>query len=235
VRAPGSAGGGWTLSNFSDVWTTGALGKALVNSLIIVPIAAMIATSVGALAAFALAKLRIPGRRVVLALLVMALMVPLPAIVIPQFDQGLSWGYADSQLGVALVYGALFCSWGTLFMFSYFQSLPDDLLNSARVDGASLRRIFFDIGIPLGLPAIATVFVIDILIAWNELIVGLVMLPDSSKQTVTVAIASLTTQFRSGGPLTSAGMLIAAVPVIAVFAFGQRFLRAELLAGAIKD
>gem|GEM_PF-55700 len=234
IGAPGSLAGGWTLSNFSDAWTIGHLGDGLLNSLLIVPLGAFIATAVGALAAFALAKLRMPGRRLVLPLIVALVAIPLTAIAIPLFDQGLQVGYTDSRLGLSLVYGALFASWGTLFMYSYFQSLPDELIDSARVDGANLLQMFLRIGLPLGAPAIATVFVMDVLVQWNELIIALVSLPDESKQTVTVAVATFSTQFRSGGPLTAAGVLIAALPVILVYFVGQRFIRAETLGGAIK-
>jgi raffinose/stachyose/melibiose transport system permease protein len=234
IGAPGSFGGGWTLSNFSDAWTVGHLGSGLLNSLLIVPLGAAIATAVGAMAAFALAKLRLPFAKAILALIVLLVAIPLTAIAIPLFDQGLSVGYTDSRLGLSIVYGGLFASWGTLFMYSYFQGLPDELIDSARVDGASPLQTFLRIGLPLGAPAIASVFVIDILVQWNELIVALVSLPDETKQTVTVAIATFSTQFRSGGPLTAAGVLIAALPVIVVYFIGQRFIRAETLGGAVK-
>ncbi len=234
IGDPASIGGGWTFENIQQAWNSGHLGRGLLNSLTVVPLGAMLATVVSALAGFALAKLRVPGRRGLLVATALAVFVPLPAIAIPLFNQSLSVGYADSQPGLSLIYGALFASWGALFMYSYFKDLPDDLIDSARIDGASPIQIFRRIALPLAKPAIVAVFVIDMLVQWNELIVALVMLPDASRQTVTVAIATFSTQFRSGGPLTSAGVLIAACPIILIYAVSQRFMRADLFAGAVK-
>lgn len=234
INDPGTLGGGWTLENFSLAWSEGGIGDALLNSLRVVPLGAVIATVLATLAGYGLAKLRFPGGRLVWVLAVATLTLPLAALVIPLFDEGLRLGYVDSRIGLSAIYGTLFAPWGTLFLHSYFKRLPAELLESAAIDGAGPFRAFWLIAVPLAVPAIATVLIINVFLQWSELILALVMLPDTSKQTVTVAIAQFSTQFRTGGPLTAAGMIIAAAPVVAVFLAGQRFLRSGVLSGAVK-
>jgi ABC-type glycerol-3-phosphate transport system permease component len=234
IGNPASLGGGWTLGNFADAWGTGGLGEALWNSLRIVSLGALVATALATLAAFALAKLRFPGKRLVWACVLATLTLPLAALVIPLFDEGLRIGYVDSRLGLSLVYGAIFAPWATVFLHSYFQALPDELLESAQIDGAGVLRAFVSIAVPLAAPAIGTVLVLNVFLQWSELILALVMLPGEGKQTVTVAIANFSSQFRTGGPLTAAGMILAALPIIVVFLVGQRWLRADVFSGAVK-
>lgn len=234
IGNPASLGGGWTLRNFGDAWGTGGLGEALSNSVRIVPLGALMATLLATLAAYALAKLRFPGKRLVWACVLATMTLPLAALVIPLFDEGLRIGYVDSRLGLSLIYGAIFAPWATIFLHSYFRGLPDELLESAQLDGASVMRSFLAIAVPLAAPAIGTVFILNVFLQWSELILALVMLPGEGKQTVTVAIANFSSQFRTGGPLTAAGMILAALPIIVVFLVGQRWLRADVFSGAVK-
>jgi ABC-type glycerol-3-phosphate transport system permease component len=234
VGNPGGLGGGWTLQNFGDAWSTGGLGDALLNSVRIVGLGALVATVLATLAGYALAKLRFPGKRVVWAGVLMTMTLPLAALVIPLFDEGLRLGYVDSMLGLSLIYGTLFAPWATVFLHSYFRGLPDELIESAQIDGASVFRAFRSIAVPLAAPAIATVLILNVFLQWSDLILALVLLPDTEKQTVTVAIANFSSQFRTGGPLTAAGMMIAAAPIVLLFLLGQRRLRSGILGGAVK-
>jgi ABC-type sugar transport system permease subunit len=229
-----SVGGGWTLENFGLAWKYGHLGPDILNSIRIVPLGALIATVSSTLAGFALAKLRTPGRRIVLVALTLAIFVPLPAIVIPIFNQALSLGYANNQVALSVIYGALLSSWGALFMYATFRDLPEELLDSARVDGASVLQMFLKIALPLAKPAVVAVLVLNLLALWNELILALVLLPDPAKQTLTVSIATFSTQYVKGGPVAAAAALIAMFPIVVIYAVGQRFIRADIFAGAVK-
>jgi ABC-type glycerol-3-phosphate transport system permease component len=235
IGDPSGLGGGFTLANFRGAWSSGGLGAGFINSLLVVPAGALGATILGAIGGFALAKFDPPFKRVLLAITITGVAVPLPAIIIPLFDEGLSLGFTDSRLGLVLIYIAAFSSWGTFFLYSYCQSIPDALIESARIDGAGLLQTFWRIGVPLAVPALVTVFVINLFIQWSELILALVMLPDSSKQTLTVHVAAFSTQYRTGGPLTAAGVILASLPVFVVFLFAQRYFRAGLTSGAVKQ
>ena len=224
-----------TLVNFGRAWRIGNLGRGFVNSLEIVPAAALLATAVATLAGFALAKLQVPVRRFVLTLLVVAICVPVPAIVFPLFIDGLSHGYTNSKPGLSVVYASVTLAWGTWYLYSYFQSMPDSLLESARVDGAPIWRIFLHVALPIGMPAIGTLFVFNVFFLWSDLLLAVVMLLSPNDQTVTVGTALLDSQITLDAPLKAAGVLIAVAPNAILFLAAQRVLRKNVLSGASKE
>jgi raffinose/stachyose/melibiose transport system permease protein len=230
---PAGLGGGFTVDNIRTAWDSG-LGHGLLSSLIIVPLGAVIATALAATAGYGLAKERVPMRPLVTAVLVGTVAVPLTSLAVPIFDQALQFGYLGSQPAVALLYGVLFTGWGTLFMQSYFAGLPDELIEAARCDGAGHTRTFTSIALPVSVPALISVFVVNLFSMWSELIIGLIMLPTTDKQTAAVVLAQFATQYRSGGPVTAAAMLVMILPVVVAFFACQRWLKAEILGGAVK-
>ena len=234
IREPASIAGEITLANFGAAWTAVDLGGAIRDSLAITIPGALLATAVGTLAGFAFAKLRLPARRAVMALAVGGLTIPVAALAIPQFDQALDLGYLDTHIGLIVVYGSFFASWTSLYFFSYFRDLPGDLLEAAAIDGASARQTFLRISLPLAAPAIAVGFVLNVFLQWSELLLGLIMLPGGDVRTAMTAVASFSTQFRTGGPLTAAASVIVALPIFLLFLGAQRWLRSEMFGGSIK-
>lgn len=233
VGDPAGLGGGLTLGNFSNAWNAG-LGKAIISSVIVVVIGSVMATILAALAGYGLAKEPMPGKRIVVAVAVLTLVVPLASLAIPLFDQALQFGILDSRPALGIMYGALFAGWGALFLRAHYAGLPDALLDAAKVDGAGSWRTFLAIAVPLGAPAIATVLALNIFVQWSELLLALVMLPTPSHETAPAVLAQMSTQFRAGGPLTAAGLFITVAPVALVFVASQRWVRAETLSGALK-
>ncbi len=234
ISDPASLGGGFTLDNFGRAWDAVDLGGAILDSLSITLPGAALATFVGVLAGYAFAKLPVPARRLLLVLAVGGLTIPIAALVIPQFDQALILGYLDTRWGVILVYGSFFASWSSLFFFSYFKDLPGDLLEAASLDGASASRAFWAVALPLAGPAVAVGFVLNVFLQWSELLLGLILLPGGDVTTAMTAIATFSTQFRTGGPLTAAATVIVALPIFLLFIGAQRYLRTEIFGGSIK-
>lgn len=234
ISDPASLGGGFTLDNFGTAWAAVDLGGAIIDSLSITLPGAALATFVGVLAGYAFAKLPVPVRPLLLALAVGGLTIPIAALVIPQFDQALELGYLDTRIGLIVVYGAFFASWSSLFFYSYFRDLPDDLLEAAALDGASAAAAFRRIALPLAAPAVAVGFVLNVFLQWSELLLGLIMLPGGDVTTAMTAIASFSTQFRTGGPLTAAATVIVALPIFMLFLVAQRWLKTEIFGGSIK-
>jgi raffinose/stachyose/melibiose transport system permease protein len=225
-------GGGFTLSNFSKAWTVGSLGSGFLNSIVIVPAGALLATLLAVCAGYGLAKLKPHGTRVMLLCIGAAIAIPVPAIVIPIFDLALRLGMVDSRAGLSLIFGVIFAAWGTMFMYASFQALPDVLLDGARVDGAGELGSFVLVAIPLAIPSIMSCLFINCFAQWSELLLSLVLLPNH--QPVSVGIALYQSQFRTGGPLTAAGQIMVALPVLILYFFAQRFLRRGTLGGAVK-
>jgi ABC-type glycerol-3-phosphate transport system permease component len=234
TRHPSGIGGGFTFANFSSAWTAGLLGEGFKNSFLIVPAGALLATVVATLAGFALNKLEVPARKLVAIVVILGIGVPIPAVALPLFDQNLRLGIVDWRLGLVFVYGAIFASWGTLFMSAYFGNVPGSLIESARLDGATTFGVFRRIAVPLAAPAVVSVFVINFFIMWAELLLALVLLPSEGKKTVEIALAAFSTQYETGGPTAAAAALMAAGPVFLLFAASQRYLAKGLLTGAVK-
>jgi ABC-type glycerol-3-phosphate transport system permease component len=226
-------GGGFTFDNVHTAWDSG-LGHGLLSSLVIVPLGSVIATGLAATTGYGLAKEKVPFKRLIVALIVGTIAVPLTSLAVPIFDQALQFGYLGSQPAVALLYGVLFTGWGVLFMSSYFAGLPDELLEAARCDGAGRFRVMWSIALPVSTPALISVLVVNMFSMWSELIIGLIMLPTTNKQTAAVVLAQFATQYRSGGPVTAAAVMIMILPVVIVFFVCQRWLKAEILGGAVK-
>jgi ABC-type glycerol-3-phosphate transport system permease component len=234
VADPAALGGAITLDNFATAWSSVNLAGAVIDTISITIPGAALATMLGTLAGFALAKLLVPGRRLLLAMAVGGLTIPIAALVIPQFDQALEFGYLDSRIGLIVVYGTFFASWSTLFFFAYFRDLPQDLLEAASLDGASTLQTFLRVALPLAAPAIAVGFVLNVFLQWSEILLGLIMLPGGDIQTAMTAVASFSTQFRIGGPLTAAATIIVVLPIFALFIVAQRWLKTEIFGGSIK-
>jgi ABC-type glycerol-3-phosphate transport system permease component len=234
IREPSGIGGAVTLENFASAWNAVNLGGAIADSLSITIPGALLSTLLGTLAGYAFAKLRLPGRRVLMGLALGGLTIPVAALVIPQFDQALDLGYLDTRPGLIVVYGAFFASWTSLFFFSYFRDLPGDLLEAAALDGAGALQGFRSIALPLAAPAIAVGFVLNVFLQWSELLLGLIMLPSGDIRTAMTAVASFSTQFRTGGPLTAAATIIVALPIFLLFIAAQRWLKTEIFGGSLK-
>lgn len=234
LKYPAGFGGGFTLHNFEAAWQAGAMGPAFLHTLIAVPTGALLATVVAALAGFGFAKLDMPLRKTLLGIVITGIAVPLPAVIIPLLEVGLRWHYANSYAGLIFAFGAFGAPWATFFFYSYFKSIPDTLVDAARIDGCTEIGLFRRIGLPLARPALATVIVLEILGAWANLLLPLVLLPDPTKQMLIVNVLSLAGQYDSGGPVEVAALLILVAPILFLFACSQRFLRAGIFGGAVK-
>lgn len=231
---PAGIGGGFTLDNFIAAWD-GGLGQGMLNSLVVIPVGAGIATLLAAFCGFALAKLHVPLKPVIAVVLACTFAVPVTSLAVPVFDQALQFGYLGTHIGLSLVYAGLFTGWGTLFVASYYSGFPDELLEAASVDGASMLRAFVTIALPLGVPALVTVFVMNFFMMWSDIILALVMMPNRATQTIGAVVASMPSARESNATTSAAAAVIMLIPVLILFLASQRWLRSEVLAGAVKS
>ena len=160
------------------------------------------------------------------------LVVPLQVALIPIFSLYNSTGLFDTVLGLVLFHVAFGLPFGIFLLRNFFIGIPKDILESARIDGASEFRIFFQLMLPLGLPAIASLAIFQFLWTWNDLIVALTFARDT--QPITVAIFSQLRQFGSNIELIApAAFLSLAIPLVVFLSF-QRYFVQGLLAGSVK-
>ncbi len=221
-----------TLENYSALFENADLTKALLTTAVIAVGNTLLLVIVAALAGYAFAWLEFPGRDVLFVVVIGLLVVPLQVALIPIFSLYQRTGLFDTILGLILFHVAFGLPFAIFLLRNFFIGIPKDILESARIDGASELRIFFKLMLPLGLPAIASLAIFQFLWSWNDLIVALTYGRDT--QPITVAIFSQTRQFGSNIDLIAPASFISlAIPLMVFLAF-QRYFVQGLLAGSVK-
>ncbi len=208
-------------------------GRAVLNSVGIATLYALISVLLTSMAGYAFARFRFVGKGVLFSLVMATLTVPFFVVVVPQYILvARTLGLADTW--VAVIVPPLFNSLGVLFMRQIFQSLPQELLEAARIDGAGEVRIFFRIALPLVLPGMAALGIILFLASWNNYLWPLLVAADRTVVTAPVALGRLIglTQVSWGGIMAGASILT--VPMVVVFLLLQRHFVAGITAGAVK-
>jgi alpha-glucoside transport system permease protein len=221
-----------TFENYRDVFDNAAITSAIWTTVWISIGATILPIALAALAAYAFAWLEFPGRDWLFLLVVAMLVVPIQMALIPIFSLYNDLRLFDTILGLILFHTAFGLPFAIFLLRNFFIGIPRDLLEAARIDGASEFRIFFRLILPLGLPAIASLAIFQFLWVWNDLIVALTFARDT--QPITVAIFSQMRQFSSNIELIAPAAFISlAIPLVVFFAF-QRYFVQGLLAGSVK-
>jgi multiple sugar transport system permease protein len=232
LEALGKPGMSW--ANWLGVFQTIAVGRYMGNSAILSVCTAAIVVVLASMAGFAFAKLRFPGSQVVLFCCTASIAIPVISVIIPEYVNFSKVGLLNTYPGTILVYVAFNLGLGTFFFASYFRSLPDSLVESAVVDGASYFRAYLRIMLPLAVPAVMTVGVLVFIVVWNDLLTALLFMPGLDTRTIAVALATLTSQHTNNLGEVSAGALISAVPTVLVYSFFQRYLVTGVTLGAVQ-
>lgn len=232
--SPGGLPNSVTLSNFSAAFSTIHIGRLALNSLVVVVPAVVLITVVSCLAAYALVHFEFPLRRGILVLVVAMMALPPTALLIPMFKVVLDIGLLNQRLGLILVYSALGLPFSVYLLASFMRSVPAELLNAARIDGAGALRTLWSVVLPLVRPGLLTLVTLNFLILWNEFLFSLVILQNEANRTIMVGIAQYQAHYEKNFGLVSAGLLLSMIPPLLIFAFFQRDLARGLTAGAVK-
>ncbi|MFD7692660.1 carbohydrate ABC transporter permease [Streptomyces sp. NPDC059805] len=219
-------------SNLARAWDEAAMGKAMINSLIVAGVIALSTVMFATLAGFAFAKLRFKGRNILLMLVIGTMMVPPQLGVVPLFMLMSELGW--SQQLPAVIFPTLVSAVGVFFMRQYLsEALPDELVEAGRVDGAHSLRIFWSIVLPVARPAMAVLFMITFVHAWNDFFWPFVVL-DMTNPTVPVALTQLSAGYVRDQSLIMAGALLGTLPLLAMFIVFGRQIVSGIMAGAVK-
>jgi raffinose/stachyose/melibiose transport system permease protein len=224
----------FTLSNFGDAWNIGKFATTYRNSAILLVLKVPIGVLLSAMLAFALAKLNMRFRRTVMFGVFLGLTIPIYITIVPVFIMLRSLGLTDNLLGLVGPYLAFGIPFTVLVLQSFFRQLPDELIEAAKIDGAGEWRIFFTIVLPLSLPALVTVFILDAVATWNEFLFALIVLNSDSHKTIPVGLLNFQGQFANNNTGLAAGILIAVVPILIAYVILQRWIVGGLTAGATK-
>jgi multiple sugar transport system permease protein len=209
--------------NYARIWTAGPLLTGIQNSLIVACSVTIVGSLTSALAAFAFAKMRMPFKNVLFLGLLSGLMIPFPTLMIPQFTIFASIGWVDTLL--PLIVPGLFGNIIMIFFLRQFlNSIPDSIVEAARIDGASYLQIFWTLILPAIRPALAAQFILWFMAMWNDYLAPIIYLNSPGTQTLQLVIANFNAQYaiQTDYPLIMAASFVALLPVLIVFVVFQR-------------
>ena len=222
----------WTLDNYTSLFQRLPIGRELLNTIVFAGAVTIISVFFDSLAAYGLSRVDFKGRGILLAVLIATMMIPAMALLIPVYKLLGSMGLVNSYLGIIIPRMA---DVGGIFLLrQFFISIPKDLDNAARIDGAGEFRIFAQIILPNAVPAILTVGMFNFMGNWNDLLWPLIMTSKPETRTITAGLAMLTGHGSSVTPygVVMAGALISALPLLIVFFFMQkRFVEGIAMTG----
>ena len=232
-----------TLTNYVDIFKPAAFGQnsgestfllALRNSLVVCLGTTFVAMLFGTLAAYAFARFNIPHKRGLLLVVLGSQLLPAISVIIPLFRMFNGAGLLDSVLALILAYSTFSMPFVVWIMAGYFQSIPRELEEAARIDGASHFQAFLRVGIPLALPGLSATAVFTLLNAWDEFFFALIFTSSYASKTLPVAIAEFIGRHSVNWGLLVTGGFIASLPPIVLSLFFYRYIVSGLSSGGLK-
>lgn len=221
-----------TLEHYRALFTSQNLGRYFLNSLVISVGGTLLAMLITGMAGYAFAKLRFRGRRPLFRGLVAGMVIPGQVAMLPMFILLREMGLINTLFGAMIP--VLAPIYGIFLVRQYALSIPNDLLDAARIDGAGELRIFRSVVLPTLAPVMATLGVFTFLSAWNDFMWPLIVLSDDARYTLPVALANLAGEHVQDTELMMAGALVTVLPVFLAFLFLQRYYIEGIMAGSVK-
>ena len=221
-----------TLDNFVQAWSGSHLDQYFLNSVIATVGAVILLTLVSSLAGFALAVLRFPYRRFLFVVILSSLMIPVQVVLVPYMRTMLALNLINTHVGLILSYTAFFLPFSVYMMTAFYSGLPRELVEAARIDGAKLWQVWWHVMVPLGMPALVTLGIINTLNCWNDVLIALLTM--QRNRTLMVGISALKGQYSDQIPLFTAGIVIAAAPIVILYVIFQRRIVSGIAVGAVK-
>ena len=224
----------YSFGAFERAWSDAEIGTYFRNSLIVTLGTVVLSVVCATLAGYSFSKLRWRGRGSAYFFVLAWIAIPPLLLIVPVYVEIVNLGLLDTYWSVIFLYSALNMPFNVYLMAAFFRSLPDELLEAARIDGAGTHRSFLQIMVPLARPALATLCIFNFLWAWNEFLYALLLLTNDNVKTLTVGVLQLQGRFTTDYPALMAGLLITSLPVVGVYLLFQRHLVRAIVAGAVK-
>ncbi|CAN5692679.1 carbohydrate ABC transporter permease [soil metagenome] len=221
-----------TLEHYAQLFTRLDLGRYLLNSAFLAVTVTATSLVINSMAGYAFAKLRFRGRDRTFRLLSLGLVLPVQVAMLPLFLLMKQLGLVNTYWGVIIP--GMASIFGIFLIRQYALSIPDDMLDAARIDGASELTIYWKVVVPGILPILATLAIWTFLATWNDFMWPLIVLSDASHYTLPVALANLSGEHVQDTELMMAGSVLTVLPVLAVFLFLQRYYIQGIMAGSVK-
>ena len=223
-----------TFENFAFAWTAGKLGIATLNSFIVCVVTLILSMIIGSMAAFGIARLRWKLSKYALIYFLTGMMIPVHCVLIPLFTRFAKVGLSNSLIGLVLPYLTFALPITIFIMVGFFEGMPNELIESACIDGASIYQIFFKVCLPLGKTGLFVTGLMTFVGNWNELLLAMVFISDDMKKTLPVSLSKFVGPYNTNYSQMFSAIIIAIVPTIIVYCAFSNQIVDGLTAGAVK-
>ncbi|SDH99404.1 carbohydrate ABC transporter membrane protein 2, CUT1 family [Pseudobutyrivibrio sp. 49] len=223
-----------TMENFTFAWTAGKLGIATLNSFIVCVVTLLFSMIIGSMAAFGIARLRWKFSHLALVYFLTGMMIPVHCVLIPLFTRFAKVGLSNSLTGLVLPYLTFSLPITIFIMVGFFEGMPNELIESACIDGASIYQIFFKVCLPLGKTGLFVTGLMTFVGNWNELLLAMVFISDDMKKTLPVSLSKFVGPYNTNYSQMFAAIIIAIIPTIIVYCAFSNQIVDGLTAGAVK-
>lgn len=219
-------------SNYTEIWTRIPLAKYLGNSLFLAVTITFLQVFTGSFAAYGFSKVRFPGRDGLFIAYIATIAVPWQAYMIPQYIMMQKAGLTNTHLSLILLQA--FGAFGVFLMRQYYQSIPDEIVEAARIDGLSEWAIYRRIMLPLSVPAIASLSLLTFVATWNDYMGPFIYLTDNDLWTIQLGLRSFIGQYDAEYAMIMTGSVLSVLPILVIFLFGQRYFIQGIATSGLK-
>jgi len=224
----------WIIDNYKNAWVMGKLGIYIINSVLYTTVTTALVVIFGLMASFAFSKLRGLSTPVLHGIFIIGILITLQSILIPLFIMLNIFHLTNSRLGVIISYIGIFLPLCVYLGTEFIKSIPDSIIESARIDGAGYIRIFFSIVLPMTKPVVTTIIVLTVLGVWNEFMFNLVLSSSDSVRSLPVGIFSFAGPLATQYGMQYAALVIGLVPMLLFYMLFSRKITEGVAGGAIK-
>jgi raffinose/stachyose/melibiose transport system permease protein len=221
--------------NYPAAWVRGNFGTTFLNSAMITIVKVPLGLFISAMAAYALSLIALRGRRPIFLLILFGTMLPFQVMLAPLFTLINQFGLINTYVGIILPYLAFGVPYQVFILHGFFSEVPKELSEAALIDGASHFTIFRRIFLPVSLPVLAALLILDFVATWNEFAMALVILQDNSMWTLPLGLMSFQSQFSNDYGQLNSAIVMTVLPATIVYLIFQRYFVSGLAAGAIKE
>ncbi len=223
---------------FDKLFIRGRFGNYILNTLVVVVVGISTSLVLCSMAGYAFDKLEFPKKNLIYLGFISMLAIPLQALIVPLYAMCSKWNLVDNLVMMGVLHATFSLAFGTFLMRSFYHGIPNAVIDSAKIDGASSFQVYYKIMLPLARPALVTLGTLNFFSFWNELFLSMIFLRSSEVKVVTPAIAALQTAARGGRmtdwPLLFAGMLLSIIVPLIVYFITHRRIARGMTIGALK-
>lgn len=225
----------FTVQNYVEAFEGKPFGQWFLNSMLLTIAAVLVTGILALLAGYAFAKMKFRGQKALFRVIVPLMSVPPVVMIIPQFQIIKIFGLVNTRVSVIIIYVGIMLPMTIYLMRNFMKTVPDSLLDAAKIDGCGRLKALTAIMMPLSIPALITSSLVNIVWVWNELLISLVFLQREELRTLMVGITLFKGRFTLDIPVIMAGLVIATLPIVVIYIFAQKYLVEGMLAGSVKE